>query len=1184
VLLLAVIMTACNFPGSGNPATTTPDLTQVGALGTPGTPGTLVASDVPEVEIRSPADKSEVVLNQVVQLFVAAVDKEGVTRIELRADNLLVDTSASPEAQGSKSLNTLLNWTPNTEGPHVLQVVAYRATLRGNPKSITLTVRGSAAQVTQPAGSAIPAAQLTASPTTDVFCKVAAKVDGLNFRTGPGVNFDVIATLRLGVPYSVTGRDSTASWYQISVNGQVGWVSAQFTTSSGICTNVIEVAAPEAPVQPAGVTAIPLPPTFTPFPAFPTQAPPPTIRVVVLPTLTYTPNAGPNPIELTSAAVFIQQTQIAQQPPTQGAPPVAVTPTNSPTPVLADVGITAAGTLANPVIIPAGQTKVTAPFFVNLINRGNNPAAQFTISATLPNGKVYTALTGGTLNPTQQTSVTFNIEFDTTGPTRVNIVADAGNQVLDLNRSDNTFVVDVNVAQATPQPGQPTVTATLTYTPPPPTSTATTTPTNAPPTATALPPTATPQLPTLTLPPPQPTVVPPTAITPTVTPTLNPTQPATRAATLAATVPSSTPATQAATVRATQVVTVRATQAATLVVTAPATVRATQVVTQAATLPATVRATAAPTQVATLVVTAPATVRATQVVTQAATLPATVRATTAPTQVATLVVTAPATVRATQVVTQAATLPATVRATIAPTQVATLVVTAPATVRATQVVTQAATLPATVRATTAPTQVATLVVTAPATVRATQAPTQVATQVATVRATQAATAPVVVIVPSVVPPTVTLTNTAVPPTRTNTSVPPTVTLTNTAVPPTRTNTAVPPTLTLTNTVVPPTRTNTSIPPTLTLTNTAVPPTRTNTSVPPTRTLTNTAVPPTRTNTSIPPTLTPIPPSPVPPTATRIPPTLTPIPPSPVPPTATRIPPTLTPIPPSPVPPTATRIPPTATVVPTLAPTVAPPTVQPPPQQTIDLNTVPVIPALQGNDLQTLLGIHNKGKQAGTKANEFAVISDETLASLPNLPPTSAAAKDNPAVKDAVAFFGPAYANSFNASTIVNNLTAANLLNPATGQGPCKGKSPVQCAVEAKVGTLLIAVGRDDVQANTPLDAFTQAVSAAIDAAEAGNVIPVIVSIIEPQNANDAAKIAQYNTALFNLADQKKVPFLNLNRALREQPNLVQNGKPSTGGETPGSNFTAEGLKFGVNVVNFNTLQALELLRREVLTK
>ncbi len=1152
MLLLAVIMTACNFPGSGNPATTTPDLTQVGALGTPGTPGTLVASDVPEVEIRSPADKSEVVLNQVVQLFVAAVDKEGVTRIELRADNLLVDTSASPEAQGSKSLNTLLNWTPNTEGPHVLQVVAYRATVRGNPKSITLTVRGSAAQVTQPAGSAIPAAQLTASPTTDVFCKVAAKVDGLNFRTGPGVNFDVIATLRLGVPYSVTGRDSTASWYQISVNGQVGWVSAQFVTNSGICTNVIEVAAPEAPLQPAGVTAIPLPPTFTPFPVLPTQAPPPTIRVVVLPTLTYTPNAGPNPIELTSAAVFIQQTQIAQQPPTQGAPPVAVTPTNSPTPVLADVGITAAGTLANPVIIPAGQTKVTAPFFVNLINRGNNPAAQFTISASLPNGKVYTAVTGGTLNPAQQTSVTFNIEFETTGPTRVNIVADSGNQVSDLNRSDNTFVVDVNVAQATPQPGQPTITATLTYTPPPPTSTPTTTPTPAPPTATPQPPTATPLLPTLTIPPPQPTVIPPTPITPTLTPTLIPTQPATQAATRAATsaatvapIPSTTPVppTVIAVVPTNAPATVRATQA----VTAPATVRATQ----AATLPATVRATTAPTQVATLVVTAPATVRATQVVTQVATLPATVRATTAPTQIATLVVTAPATVRASQIVTQAATLPATVRATTAPTQIATLAITAPATVRATQI------------ATAAPTQVATLAITAPATVRATQAPTQIATQVATVRATQAATAPVVAIVPSVVPST----NTSLPPTVT--SVPPT----NTAVPPTRTNTAIPPTFTPippTNTAVPPTRTNTSVPPTFT----PIPPTLT--PIPPS------PIPPTATR--IPPTLTPIPPSPIPPTATRIPPTLTPIPPSPIPPTATRIPPTLTPIPPSPIPPTATRIPPTATVVPTVAPTVAPPTAPPPPQQTVDLNTIPVIPALKGSDLQTLLGIHNKGKQAGTKPNEFAFISDETLGSLRALPPTTAAAQDNPVVKDAVAFFGPAYPNSFNASTITNNLTAANLLNPATGLGPCKGKSPVQCAIDAKVGTLLIAIGRDDVQANTPLDAFAQAVSAAIDAAEAGNVIPVIVSIIEPQNPNDAAKVAQYNSALFTLADQKKVPFLNLNRALREQPNLVQNGNPSTGGETPGSNFTAEGLKFGVNVVNFNTLQVLELLRRDVLTK
>jgi hypothetical protein len=103
VATLALVALACNL-GSNPDAGAQVTATSAGAVAGP---GTLVAlSDVPEVVIQSPADGSEALLYNELQVYATAADKQGVTRIELRVDNLLVDTSASPNPQGSPTLST----------------------------------------------------------------------------------------------------------------------------------------------------------------------------------------------------------------------------------------------------------------------------------------------------------------------------------------------------------------------------------------------------------------------------------------------------------------------------------------------------------------------------------------------------------------------------------------------------------------------------------------------------------------------------------------------------------------------------------------------------------------------------------------------------------------------------------------------------------------------------------------------------------------------------------------------------------------------------------------------------------------------------------------------------------------------------------------------------------------------
>src|SRR5262245_13153732 len=199
--LLALAALACNLGAQPSQVTSTPGGTAAQTL--------VVQSNVPEVEIRSPADNSEAVINTEVQVYVRAVDSQGVPRIERRVDNQIVDTAASPEAAGTPSMDSILSWTPNSNGPHVIQVVAFRGNTRGNPKSITITVRRTPAQVTNPAG---PPAFLTASPTNDPTCRVRADVN-VNVRSGPGLNYGVITQLVVGSTAPVIGSNDDRSWW-----------------------------------------------------------------------------------------------------------------------------------------------------------------------------------------------------------------------------------------------------------------------------------------------------------------------------------------------------------------------------------------------------------------------------------------------------------------------------------------------------------------------------------------------------------------------------------------------------------------------------------------------------------------------------------------------------------------------------------------------------------------------------------------------------------------------------------------------------------------------------------------------------------------------------------------------------------------------------------------------------------
>lgn len=98
--------------------------------------------------------------------------------------------------------------------------------------------------------------------------------NGVNIRSGPGVNFPVLGTARFDVEGEIIGRSADGRWWVVdmpSAPGGMGWVSADFVAAQG-ADDVPVIASPPAPVF---VPPPPPAPTPAPWPT-PTPAPWPT--------------------------------------------------------------------------------------------------------------------------------------------------------------------------------------------------------------------------------------------------------------------------------------------------------------------------------------------------------------------------------------------------------------------------------------------------------------------------------------------------------------------------------------------------------------------------------------------------------------------------------------------------------------------------------------------------------------------------------------------------------------------------------------------------------------------------------------------------------------------------------------------------------------------------------------------
>lgn len=374
VLIAAMMLSGCNLSSDGG--------AQAGPTPTRPTAG----SGSPVVTILAPQNGAQVAPNQQILVSANANDPVGITRVQLFANGQIAKTVSSQTPGGDTNLNVILDYTPATIGALELQVIAYRGSLASQPARINLTVLQTSTQVpivTQPPVIVVPPIN-----NNDPTCRVLVNTP-LNFRTGPGTEYDRISLLATGTVAPITGRTGNNLWYQVRVGVTTGWVSGQYVTLYGNCQNV-------------GIP--PIPPTPTRI-VFPTWTPP-----IPTSTLTLTPQATA----------------------TAGLPDLVVT----------NLSLVGGSSLQ----LGAGNTPVSGTFSATITNTGQSATTQFNnvINANPPGTDTQLGVVAS-LAPGESIVLNISLTFTAAGNYTIQVRADSDNQLTEVSKVNNNALINLTV-------------------------------------------------------------------------------------------------------------------------------------------------------------------------------------------------------------------------------------------------------------------------------------------------------------------------------------------------------------------------------------------------------------------------------------------------------------------------------------------------------------------------------------------------------------------------------------------------------------------------------------------------------------------------------------------------------------------------------------------------------------------
>ena len=124
-----------------------------------------------------------------------------------------------------------------------------------------------------PVVEAPPLPPSVALPTPPAGTASGVAMTAVNIRSGPGLDFSVLAVAPAGAVGEITGKSADSAWWQVRVPNTIsadgfGWVSAAYVYAFN-ATNVPVVGAPASPTSTSGPVVNTLPPTSgTPLPPY----------------------------------------------------------------------------------------------------------------------------------------------------------------------------------------------------------------------------------------------------------------------------------------------------------------------------------------------------------------------------------------------------------------------------------------------------------------------------------------------------------------------------------------------------------------------------------------------------------------------------------------------------------------------------------------------------------------------------------------------------------------------------------------------------------------------------------------------------------------------------------------------------------------------------------------------------
>jgi hypothetical protein len=251
---------------------------------------------------------------------------------------------------------------------------------------------------------------------------------------------------------------------------------------------------------------------------------------------------------------------------------------------------------------------------------------------------------------------------------------------------------------------------------------------------------------------------------------------------------------------------------------------------------------------------------------------------------------------------------------------------------------------------------------------------------------------------------------------------------------------------------------------------------------------------------------------------------------------------------------------------------------------VAFQSLPSVPSFDPQTLANLRNLAQVGRAKGLQHNIFAKAGDSTSAPpefLTNLGnPATTSGSLPPELSDTLQTFrapiGGTGSNSFNrfSSVAIPGWTSREV------------DSNISAEISAtRAGIVIIMIGTNDT-ALVPFEEYKQRLASIADKVIARGAIPIFTTIphlrYRVPSSEDSA--AARNQAIADVADQKKIPVINLWNALESAPrfglkddlvhlNVSPNGSGALG---------AADLAFGQNLRAYLVLQTLYVLRRDVL--